>query len=688
MQTVLGGQAMQQQQQRGPRRVAPPIPTHLTRVRVGREADNDVILDDLLVSRHHAVLDRTPQGWVLTDIGSRNGTFVNGHRVSGTVPLAEGETLGFGQLSYRVERGLLQPVVPKLDNAFAGVDLSVRVESGKLLLQNMGFTLPHGSLIGVIGPSGAGKSTLLGALTGMRPATVGTVLIDGRDLYAHYEEMRRRIGFVPQQDILHPQLNVRRALRYAAELRFPDDVSRQERERRVEDVIQELGLAQQSDLRIDKLSGGQRKRVSVAMELLTAPSTLFLDEPTSGLDPGLDKQVMQTLRHLADGGRTVLVVTHSVANLHLCDRVLVLAPGGRMAFFGPPQQVLPHFGATDYADVFISLQRDPEGCEARFRQSQWANQLGLEQVRQELTSHRGMTAANTAPAPSRQQSWLSQTLTLTRRYAAVSLADRMFGVLLLAMPVVLALISRIIPAENGLHTLPNKSPMMLLLVLVMGGVLTGVMMSIREIVKEKPIFHRETSVGLSVTAYGASKLIFLGVVMVIQTVIMVVLALVGRKGAADKLVFGATPEIMLAILAVTLCAMVTGLAISALVDTSDKSTIALIPYVILQLVFSGAIIEVAGKAGVEQFAWLWPSRWGLGATAASVDGLCGTSKPVRTPTGLDICGHPTKPDSLWDHKAGTWFGDMTMLGVLTALLTVVLFMLLLREGPHRRKGIG
>jgi ABC transport system ATP-binding/permease protein len=134
---------------------------------------------------------------------------------------------------------------------------------------------------------------------------------------------------------------------------------------------------------------------------------------------------------------------------------------------------------------------------------------------------------------------------------------------------------------------------------------------------------------------------------------------------------------------------VTGLAISALVDTSDKSTIALIPYVILQLVFSGAIIEVAGKAGVEQFAWLWPSRWGLGATAASVNGLCGTSRPPKHPTSLaDICAHPTKPDSLWEHKAGTWFGDMTMLGVLTALLTVVLFMLLIREGPHRRKGIG
>src|SRR6185369_10929831 len=158
-------------------------------------------------------------------------------------------------------------------------------------------------------------STLLGALTGQRPADAGEVRYDGRDLYASYDELRQRIGLVPQDDILHPQLTVRRALRFAAELRFPADTSAAERHARVEEVLDELGLIDQATQRISTLSGGQRKRTSVALELLTRPSLLFLDEPTSGLDPGMDKSVMRTLRGLADDGRTVVVVTHNVANL-------------------------------------------------------------------------------------------------------------------------------------------------------------------------------------------------------------------------------------------------------------------------------------------------------------------------------------------------------------------------------------
>jgi ABC-type multidrug transport system ATPase subunit len=198
------------------------------------------------------------------------------------------------------------------------------------------FPIPERSFVGIIGPSGAGKSTLLGALTGMRPAGTGTVLYDNRDLYQDYAELRHRIGLVPQDSVMHTQLTARRALRYAAELRFPSDTRRAERARRVDEVMAELGLTRHADTRADRLSGGQLKRVNVALELLTRPSLLFLDEPTSGLDPGLDKSVMEQMRDLAHDGRTVIVVTHSVANLDTCDRLLVLVPGGRIAYYGRP----------------------------------------------------------------------------------------------------------------------------------------------------------------------------------------------------------------------------------------------------------------------------------------------------------------------------------------------------------------
>lgn len=234
-----------------------------------------------------------------------------------------------------------------------------------------------------MGPSGAGKSTLLNALTGQRPADRGAVLYDGRDLYRDYAELRQRIGLVPQDDILHAQLTVRRALAYAAELRFPQDTAKAERQARVDEVIRELGLEQRAGLPIHSLSGGQRKRVSVALELLTKPSLLFLDEPTSGLDPGMDRSVMHMLRGLADDGRTVIVVTHSVLSLDVCDRLLVLAPGGKVAYFGPPEDALAYFGYEQWPEAFEAFERDQD--------RDWAGSTG---------ARRSRSGTSTAPAHS------------------------------------------------------------------------------------------------------------------------------------------------------------------------------------------------------------------------------------------------------------------------------------------------
>ena len=197
------------------------------------------------------------------------------------------------------------------------------------------------------------------------PATRGTVFYDGVDLYAHYEELRSRIGFVPQDDVLYRELQVSRLLEYAAELAFPPDVSRAEQLGRIDEVLRELGLEERRDLRVEQLSGGERKRVSVAIELLTKPSLLFLDEPTSGLDPGDQRTLMELLRALADGGRTVIVVTHSTQSLRLCDRVLILAPGGGEAYFGPPQFAPSYFGRDDFQQIFQDLTARPSSTGAR-----------------------------------------------------------------------------------------------------------------------------------------------------------------------------------------------------------------------------------------------------------------------------------------------------------------------------------
>ncbi|WP_175409415.1 FHA domain-containing protein, partial [Streptomyces sp. TRM64462] len=342
-----------------------PLPA--TAVRIGRGADNDVVIDDLVVSRRHAELRAHPDGtyWI-HDLGSHNGTFLNGRRVD-TARVTADDIIGIGHCAYSLVGGRL---VEYTDTGAVSLDvqeLAVTVDGGRrTLLDGVSFPVGEKCLLAVVGPSGAGKSTLLNALTGLRPADRGTVLYDGRDLYRQYAELRQRIGLVPQDDILHLQLTVRRALGYAAELRFPEDTAKEERRARVDEVMRELGLEQRADQPVHSLSGGQRKRVSVALELLTKPSLLFLDEPTSGLDPGMDRSVMHMLRGLADDGRTVVVVTHSVLSLDVCDRLLVLAPGGRIAYFGPPGDALGFFGYPQWPEAFEAFENE--------RDRDWADQ--------------------------------------------------------------------------------------------------------------------------------------------------------------------------------------------------------------------------------------------------------------------------------------------------------------------------
>ena len=424
------------------------LPTKV--LRIGRAPDNDVVVSDLSVSRYHAELRRTANAYQIVDLDSHNGTFVNGQQV-GSAPLTEGDIVGIGPSTFRLSGTELQEFVDTGDVSLVARDLTVTLGNGKVLLDHVSFPLGERCLLGIIGPSGAGKSTLLGALTGMRPANGGSVLYDDRDLYAHYAELRHRIGLVPQENILHTQLTARRALRYAAELRFPRDTSKAERNRRVDEVLAELSLTAHAETRTDRLSGGQQKRVNVALELMTKPSLLFLDEPTSGLDPGLDKSVMEMMKGLAQDGRTVIVVTHSVANLDICDRLLVLVPGGKVAYFGPPQDGLKHFGKPGWAEVFQSFDAEPgRDWAGEYRRSAWHQQYVMA-----ASDGRGQMAAprQIPPAPA-SKNRLAQFSTLCRRYLSVIASDRVYLGLLAGAPIVLGLVILAIPAKYGLGPAP------------------------------------------------------------------------------------------------------------------------------------------------------------------------------------------------------------------------------------------
>ncbi|MEU9290959.1 FHA domain-containing protein [Streptomyces sp. NPDC048275] len=653
---------------------------------IGRALENELVVSDLQVSRRHAEFHATPDGrYEIHDLGSHNGTYVNGMPIAkgGSALLGPNDIVGVGHSTFRLVGDRLEEFVDTGEISFSARHLTVTVDGGKQILRDVSFGVPEKSLIAVIGPSGSGKSTLLKALTGYRPANQGDVLYDNRNLYKQFAELRQRIGLVPQDDILHKELTVKKALKYAAKLRFPADTTTQERDARIDEVLRELKLDIHKEKKVTSLSGGQRKRVSVALELLTKPSLIFLDEPTSGLDPGMDRDVMQLLRGLADDGRTVLVVTHSVAELAICDKLLVMAPGGSVAYFGPPEEALNFFGYDTWADVFSAFEN--------YRDYDWAGRWKGSQHYQMYAADIDAVApqsVNVSPQqamkPPKPQSWGSQLATLIRRYTSVIVSDRGFLLLMVILPAVLGVVSVLIPAKSGLAFGPqngnppfsNRDGSTILLILAVGACFSGAANSVRELIKERVIYERERATGLSRSAYLMSKVVVLGVITILQGGIIGAIGLFSlgaEKLPEEGLLLKGAPalELTLPIMALGFTSMMFGLIISALVKTAEKTMPLLVMFAIVQVVFTGCLFQLFDKVGVEQLAWLMPSRWAVAAA--------GTTAQLN----VLLPYQPGKPgDPLWDHQLSQWFIDMGVLIGIGVVCGFVVARLLRRHEPE------
>ncbi|WP_326813721.1 FHA domain-containing protein [Streptomyces sp. NBC_01763] len=641
-----------------------PRPVHT--VRIGRSADNDLVVDDLTVSHRHAELRAHPDGtYEIVDLGSHNGTYLNGQLV-GRAPVAAGDIVGIGHSEFSLIGDVLQEFVDTGEVSLDVQDLAVTVDGGrKTLLDDVSFPVGEKCLLGVVGPSGSGKSTLLNALTGLRPADEGSVLYDGRDLYHDYAELRHRIGLVPQDDILHTQLTVHRALGYAAELRFPHDTDPSERRARVTEVIRELALEKRTEQPIHSLSGGQRKRVSVALELLTKPSLLFLDEPTSGLDPGMDRSVMHMLRGLADDGRTVIVVTHSVLSLDVCDRLLVLAPGGKTAYYGPPDDALPFLGFEQWPEAFEAFENDRDrNWSAEYRASPFHRQYIANSTAQPRLPHAAV--APVSPPP-KTRSGGAQLRTLCRRYAAALSADRTFLAIMIALPFVMGAMTRALAGSR----LTQDTAINALLILCVGAVLTGAANAVRELVKERAIYQRERAVGLSRSAYLMSKVVVLGTITVLQAVVLTLVGLAGvdlNAPGGKGVLLPPLAEMTLAVAMLSFTAMMLGLLVSALVRKEEVTMPLLVLLAIVQVVFCGALLKLHGVPGLEQLAWLVPSRWALAAMGGTIE------------LGRIVPGKVSS-DPLFDHSAAAWLLNMGMLVVLSVVFGLAVARLLRRHEP-------
>jgi ABC transport system ATP-binding/permease protein len=648
------------------------------RTRIGRAPDNDIVVNDLLASRHHAELTSDGRGgWLVADLGSFNGTFVNGHRLTRQAPVHNGAIISVAHHLFVMIDGRLEEYLD--DGRVRLTALNLGVVAGKQrLLDDISFHLGQNSLLAVLGPTGAGKSTVMRVLTGWQQPANGSVLYNGRDLYSNYDELRYRIGYVPQDDVLHSHLSVRKALRYAAALRFPPDVSKDEQHARVDEVMAELGLTGRANLAVSRLSGGQRKRTSVALELLTRPSLLSLDEPTSGLDPGYERQVMMLLRDLSRAGRTVITVTHNTESLDLCDRVLFLAPGGQVAYFGPPAEARAYFGTEHYPEVFTQLEESQYGhAKQRFLQSDKFGEYLDRPVRQQLESAPPPPPpASAGPAKARVPMPARQLVTLTKRYTNIVASDVRNTLLLLVQAPVLGLLMMLALGTNGLKPGDGaRGGSTVLLALILGATYLGSGNAVREIVKERAILARERAAGLSPGAYLLSKVLVLGTLTVAQAIILVLLATARQGGPGEGVIIDSGKLELIVVTALTgLAAMALGLLISAFVSNPDKA-LTILPVVLLaQFLLSGVFFALPGTV-LEPLSYVTSARWGFAAAASTSDlqnlaplnceaadtVIPGTTQVLRSQADTPAC------DSFRKHDVKTWSIDMAAVLALTFL---------------------
>jgi ABC-type multidrug transport system ATPase subunit/pSer/pThr/pTyr-binding forkhead associated (FHA) protein len=577
-------------------------------VMIGRSSTAGIILDLKQVSRFHSKIELEEDGFAILDLGSTNGTFLNGEPVTKAI-LQNRDIIQIGPVRLLYYKDIVfqlnQKDVVRLD--LFNASFKIRQDN---LIKDISLSVLPREFVGILGPSGAGKSTLMKLMAGILQPSEGSVLLNGSDLNQHYKILKNAIGYVPQEDIIHPELSVRNTLRYAAELRLPPDMSPKEKTRRINRVIEILELQEREHSPVERLSGGQKKRVNMGVELLTEPSVLFLDEPTSGLDPGLELKMMQIFRRLADSGQTVVLTTHVMEQINLFHQVAIVYQG-YLVYYGPPADLMVHFQIQEANTLFTRLEEKTP--------AEWVEGYRHSAVCQKYVADR-LNAV--APAPEEEKpenatvsfghsfrqlshyiffkktvSTISQLRILVDRYLHIILRDRLNVILLLAQAPFIGLLLILV-----FRNYRNEWP--LLFCMSLTAIWFGCINSIKEITKEKHIYFRERTVNLRIFPYVFSKVAVLAGLCLIQVVLMLVLV---KYFAQVK---GSFWHMGWVLLLSSLGGLTMGLLISAAVSTTDKA-LSILPMVLLpQILFSGIIVNIDDMITVSQYiSGIMLSRW-------------------------------------------------------------------------------
>jgi len=589
-----------------------------TKLTIGRHPHNDIILDHPAISRTHAYLARRDGGYVIEDVGSTNGTFVNGKRIAPgqAHTLRPGDTIRIGPIKFIFEPDTLNQVDESRDLQLDALHLNHFIGKKLNLLQDISLSVSPAEFVAIVGVSGAGKSTLLNALSGFRPANRGAVLVNGTDLYRNFDAYRTQLGYVPQEDIIHKELTVYEALDYAGQLRLPADTTPTERQQRVMEVLQTLDITERKDVPVHRLSGGQRKRVSIGVELLTQPGLFFLDEATSGLDPGTESQMMKLLRKLADQGHTILLVTHATKNVMQCDLVAFLAKGGHLAYYGPPEEALAYFEVQDFDAIYEKLESGltPAAWANRYRQSTQYQKFVVARLKGKDSAAarmpRPQAMARQLPgAAIKQVSALRQLAILSRRNLNILFRDKASLVLMLLLAPLIGTMDFVIWKKGVFATQGGSATQGLtgLFFMALICILVGAIASMREIVKETDIYRRERMVTLKIGPYILSK-VWMGVLLALYQ--SAVFILTKRLAASWPTTSQVVLQMYVTLVLATLSGMLIGLLISAVSPNQNAAPLVLLLILVPQFVFAGGMmpLNTFGKAG-EVISQAITTRW-------------------------------------------------------------------------------
>lgn len=628
------------------------------RLTIGRDSSNGVVLDNPYISKTHAFIVQDAAGACgIFDSSLRGGILVNGNPIRGQAALNDKDViqiLGF-QLIFSQNSIFYKRKASGI--AIRAVNVNKVVDKNKRILRDVKLEIKGNEFVAIIGGSGAGKSTLMGVLNGFDKKHTGEVFYNNISATKYFNNIKDIIGYVPQEDIVYENLTLRDMLRYSAELRMPSDQGDAEIENKINEVLATLDLTQHQNTYIRKLSGGQKKRASIAVELLADPKVFFLDEPTSGLDPGTEKNLMQAMSRLSkEQQRTIVMVTHTTQSLHLCDKVIFMGTGGVLCFAGSVDEAKQFFNENDLTEIYNLIAANPE---------YWADRYAR------LTDNarhapRQDHVDNIASDKKNKVSGLYQYSIVFARYLKLCMNDWRKLMIQLVTPIIMGLIMWFIADERFLSTYSGTKS--ILFTMSCAAIWIGLFAAIQEVCKERNILKREYMASLKLPAYVCAKFSVLLMQCTLQAVLLTLtgfMSLAIKYSGDDDIELvaehtllgdneGITWEVFITLWLTMLASVALGLLISSFFKNSDKAT-TIAPFVlIIQLVFSGMLFELEGAKDV--FSYITFSRW-------SVDALGRIANLKLFPDYVD-----GMDENMFDWAADKLMTDWWILAAMTVIL--------------------